>query len=91
VPTLSSILFGIWLWGFRLLALLLVAMGALCASVAAIIVALRLGKPGFMPSLSIPFTMLYMIVAAVLGYIGVRGFKATLGGNVNRILANLVE
>ena len=80
-----------WLWGFRLLALFLAAMGIASAAAAATLVVLRLSRPDFMPSLSIPFTSLYMTVAAVLAYIGIRGFQATLGGDVNRIYANLVQ
>jgi hypothetical protein len=91
VPILSSALFRIWLWGFRLLALLLAAMGTVGAVAAAILVALRLRRPDFMPSLSITFALLYMTVAAVLAYIGIYGFRATLGGDVNRTFANLVQ
>jgi hypothetical protein len=91
VPTLSSVLFRIWLWGFRLLAILLAALGVIGAAAAAILVALRLGRPGFMPTLSIPFASLYMIVAAVLAYVRIRGFRATLGNDVNRVFANLVQ
>jgi hypothetical protein len=91
VSTLGGVLFRVWLWGFRVLALFLAAMGIVGAAAAATLVALRLSRSDFMPSLSIPFTLLYMVVASVLAYIGIRGFQATLGGNVTRVFANLVQ
>jgi hypothetical protein len=91
VPTLAKSLFRLWLWAFRIFALLLVAMGVVGASAGAILIVLRLSKPDFMPSLPVPFVSLYMVVAAVFAYIGIRAFKVTLGGDVNRIFANLVE
>ena len=74
-----------------MLALLLAAVGIVGAAAAAILVALRWTRSDFMPSLSISFASLYMIVAAVLAYIGIRAFQATLGGDLRRIYANLVE
>jgi hypothetical protein len=89
VPTLTSVLFRVWLWGFRLLSILLAVMGTVGAGAAATLVALRLSKPDFMPTLSIPLASLYMVVAAVLAYAGIHGFRATLGGNLNRVFSNL--
>jgi hypothetical protein len=61
-------------------ALLLVTMGVVGASAGAILVVLQLVKPDFMPSLPIPFVLLYTVVAAVFAHIGLRAFKVTLGG-----------
>jgi hypothetical protein len=73
------------------LSILLAVMGTVGAVAAAILVTLRLSKPDFMPTVSIPFASLYMVVAAVLAYAGIHGFRATLGGNVNRAFSNLVQ
>lgn len=72
VPALANALFRIWLWWFRVFALLLVAMGVVSAFAGAILVGLRLTKPDFMPSVPIPYVLLYMVAATVFTYVGIR-------------------
>ncbi|MEP6547954.1 MAG: hypothetical protein ABJD53_10865 [Gammaproteobacteria bacterium] len=90
MPTLANIIFRLWLLGVGVLSLLAFLMGVLGVLAAAVLLGLHLTHPGFMPALSIPFTLLYMGAASLIGYVAMWFFKTTLRsdemGKLERVL-----